>query len=76
MRHSGLMGAGGRVHRTAQSARERVSDEFSSYVGLGSDGIGYIATVQSSPAKAAEVTSELKSATDREWDAFVGAASA
>lgn len=75
MRHSGLLGAGGSVHGTTRSSAERDSDEFSSYVGLGSDGIGYIATVQSSAAKAAEVTSELKSATDRDWEAFVGAAS-
>ena len=65
MKLSDLLGAGGRV------SSEKPAD-FSTYTELGSDGIGYIATVQSSPEEAAATTAKLPHATDRDWADFIG----
>ena len=75
MRGSALLGRIGRSQGDSKAPAEGVSDEFESYAELGSDGIGYIATVNSSPEEAAAITSELQSASDSEWARFVGAAS-
>lgn len=52
--------------------RAKPIDEFSSYTLLGSDGIGHIVTVASTPAEAEELVAGLRAISEKEWSEFIG----
>lgn len=57
--------------RKAAWVAKAKANEFSDYVLLGDDGLGYIAVVNTSKEEAIRLTKELSFIDDADWDKFV-----